>query len=85
MAERNKVFPCFYHEIVSYCAELVDCSFNFKFSENILIFSVFLNIDTNQTSKEQDLNFIRSRQLFCGQPERDVAEVKCQACKVTKK
>ena len=44
---------------------------------------LFFNINTNQTSKEQDLNFIRSSQLFWQQPWRGVLEVNCQACNFT--
>ena len=39
----------------------------------------FLNINANQTSKEQDLNFIRINHLFWEQPQRDVLKVNCQA------
>ena len=46
-------FPYFYHGIIFYSAELFDCAVNFKFYLNIFI---FLNINTNQTSKEQYLN-----------------------------
>ena len=44
-------FPHFYHGIISYSAELSDCTVNFKF----YIF-IFLNTNTNQTSKELHLN-----------------------------
>ena len=46
-------FPYFYHGIIFYSAELFYCTVNFKFYSNIFI---FLNINTNQTSKEQYLN-----------------------------
>ena len=46
-------FPYFYHETIFYIADLFDCTANFKFYLNIFI---FLNINTNQTSKEQYLN-----------------------------
>ena len=46
-------FPYFYHGIIFYSAELFDCAVNFKFYLNIFI---FLNINTNQISKEQYLN-----------------------------
>ena len=35
---------------------------------------IFLNINTNQTSKEHDLNFIRSSHLFQEQPQRSLLE-----------
>ena len=44
-------FPCFYHGIIFSSAELFDCTVKFKFYLNI-----FLNINTNQTSKEQYSN-----------------------------
>ena len=47
-------FPYFYHKIIFYSAELFEFAFNFKFYWNIFI---FLNINTNQTSKEQYLNW----------------------------
>ena len=53
MDEKNSVFPYFYHGIIFYSAELFDCAVNFKFYLKIFI---FLNINTNQTSKEQYLN-----------------------------
>ena len=46
-------FPYFYHGIIFYNAELFDCAIKFKFYLNIFI---FLNINTNQISKEQYLN-----------------------------
>ena len=46
-------FPYFHHGIIFYSAELFDCAVNFKFYMNIF---VFLNINTNQTSKQQYLN-----------------------------
>ena len=52
MNERNSIFPYFYHGIIFYGAELFDSAVNFKFYLNILI---FLNINTNQTSKQQYL------------------------------
>ena len=58
-------FSSFHYEIFFCCAELFECAFNFKFCWNIFI---FLNNNTNQTSKEQDLNFIRSSHLFWEQP-----------------
>ena len=53
--------PYFHNEIIFCCTELFECAFNFKFLQNIF---TFLNIDINQTSKEQDLNLIRSSHLF---------------------
>ena len=46
-------FPYFYHEIIFYSAELFDWTVNFKFYLNI---STFLNLNTNQTTKDQYLN-----------------------------
>ena len=46
-------FPYFHHGIIFYSAELFDCAVNFKFYMNTF---VFLNINTNQTSKQQYLN-----------------------------
>ena len=46
-------FPNFYHGVIFYSAELFDCAVNFKFYLNIFI---LLNINTNQTSKEQYFN-----------------------------
>ena len=42
-------FPYFHHDIFSASAEPFDCAVNFKFYLNVFI---FLNINTNQTSKE---------------------------------
>ena len=39
-------FPYFHYEIIFCCTELFECTFNFKFCQNIFI---FLNINTNQT------------------------------------
>ena len=47
-------FPYFYYVIIFYSAEPFDCALNFKFYKNIFI---FLNINKNQTSKEQYLNY----------------------------
>ena len=52
-AKEKAFFPYFYHEIIFYSAELFVCAVNFKFYLNIFI---FLNINTNQTSKEQYSN-----------------------------
>ena len=50
---KEKVFfPYFFHILYSF--ELFDCAVNFKFYLNIFI---FLNMNTNQTSKEQYLNY----------------------------
>ena len=46
-------FCFFYHEIIFYSTELSECTINFKLYLNIFI---FLNISTNQTSKEEYLN-----------------------------
>ena len=73
-------FPLFHYEIIFYCAELFECVFNFKICWSIFI---FLNINTNQASKEQDLNFIRSSYLFWELPWRGALEVNCQACNFT--
>ena len=51
--KETALFPYFYHGIIFYSTELFDCAVNFKFYLNIFI---FLNINTNQTSKEQYLN-----------------------------
>ena len=69
--KKRRFFPYFHYEIIFCCAELFECILNFKFCWNIFI---FLNINTNQTSKEQDLNFIRSSHLFWEQPWRDLLE-----------
>ena len=61
MEERNNFFCYFHYEIIFYCVELFKCTFNFKFCLNIF---VSLNVNTNQTSKEQDLNFIRRSHIF---------------------
>ena len=54
MDERNSVFFLdFYRGTIFYIAELFDCEVNFKFYLKIFI---FLNINTNQTSKEQYSN-----------------------------
>ena len=50
MEVRNGVFYYFHYQIVIYCVELFECTFNFKFCENIFI---FLIINTIQISKEQ--------------------------------
>ena len=46
-------FPYFYHGIIFYSAELFDCVVNFKLYLNIFM---SLNINANQTSKEQYLS-----------------------------
>ena len=46
--------PYFYHGTIFCSAELFHCAANFKFYLN---FFIFLNIITNQTSKEQYLNY----------------------------
>ena len=53
MEERNSIFSLFYLGIIVYSVELFDGAVNFKFYSNIF---VILNINTNQTSKEQYLN-----------------------------
>ena len=58
-------FSCLHHEIIFYSAELFDSAFNFKLSWNIFM---FLNVITNQASKEQGFNFIRGCHLFREQP-----------------
>ena len=55
--KKRPFFPYFHNGIIFYCTELLDCAFNLKFCLNI---STFLKINTNQTSKEQDLNFNKS-------------------------
>ena len=50
--ETATVFPYFYLEIIFYSGEPFDYVVNFKFYLNIFI---FLNLNTNQTSKEQYL------------------------------
>ena len=59
--KKLRLFPYFHDESIVRCAELFECAFNCKFCQNIFI---FLNINTNQIKKEQDLNFIRSIHLF---------------------
>ena len=54
-------FSYLHYEIIFCCAELFKCVFNFKFCQKIF---TFLNINRNQTSKEWDLNFIRSSHFF---------------------
>ena len=56
-------FPYFYHEIIFYSAELSDCAVNFKFYLNV--FYIFKH-NTNQISKEQCLNCVKSSDLFWG-------------------
>ena len=73
--KKKKVFPYFHHEIIFYCVELF--KWIFKFYENIFM---FLNINTNHTSKEHDLNSTRSNHLFLEQLQIDALGVKCQAC-----
>ena len=51
--KKTAFFPYFYHGVIFYSTELFDCAVNFKFYLNIFI---FLNINTNQTSKEQYLS-----------------------------
>ena len=80
MEEKNGVFCYFHYEIIFYCVELFECTCNFKLCQNI---SIFLDINTNQTSKEQDLNFLRSNHLFSEQPQKEVVEVNCQAFNFT--
>ena len=46
-------FLIFTNEIIFYSAKLFVCAVNFKF---YLIIFIFLNINTNQTSKDQYLN-----------------------------
>ena len=67
--KKRLFFRYFHYEIIFCCAELFECAFNFKFCQNIFI---ILNINTNQTSKEQDFNFIRSSLLFFGSSCREV-------------
>ena len=64
--ERNSFFFCYFHyEFIFYSTKLFECPFSFKFCWNIFI---FFNINTNQTSEEQNLNFIRSSHLFWDLP-----------------
>ena len=82
--KETTLFSYFHNEIIFCCAELFECAFNFKFSWNIFI---FLNINTNQTSKEQDLNFIESATYF-GSRHRECPgslclEVNFQTCNFT--
>ena len=73
MEERKNAFFLIFtiFQIIFCCAELFECAFHFKFCKN---FFTFLNINTNNTSKEQDFNFIRSNHLFWEQPEKGVLE-----------
>ena len=66
LEERNGVFCYFHHEIIFY----------YQLCWNIYM---FLNINTNETSKEEDLDFIRSSLLFWEKPQRGALEVNCQA------
>ena len=64
--KKTAFFPYFYHGIIFYSAELFDCAVNFKFYLNIFI---FLNINTNQTSKELRSSHyfgISRTKRFCG-------------------
>ena len=45
-------FPYFHYKIILCCTGLFECTFNFKFCQNIFI---FLNINTNQTSSKRIL------------------------------
>ena len=83
--ERNVFFPLFFHyEIIFCCAELFECAFNFKFCWNIFI---FLNINTNQTSKER-FEFYKKQPLILGAAVERCSwnvslEVNGQACNFT--
>ena len=82
--KETTLFSYFHNEIIFCCTELFECAFNFKFSWNIFI---FLIINTNQTSKEQDLNFIESATYF-GSRHRECPgslclEVNFQTCNFT--
>ena len=56
--KETSFFPLFLLWIIFCCTEVLECAFIF----------IFLNINTNQTSKEHDLNFMRSSYLFWEQP-----------------
>ena len=79
--KETEFFSYFSHESIFYSAELFVSAFNFNFCWTI--FS-FLNKNTNQKSKELDLNFIKSSYLFLEKPCRGVLEVNCQACNFIK-
>ena len=81
-AKKWHFFPYFYCEIIFYRTELWDCTLNIKFCWDVFI---FLNININQTTKEQDLNCIRNSHLMWEQLYGGVLELKCQACALTKK
>ena len=69
-----RFFPCLYHGIIFYSAELFDCAVNFKFYLNIFI---FLNINTNIKGAIFEL---RSSNLFRNQPYKEHLEVKGKTC-----
>ena len=59
-------FSYFHYEIIFCCAEVFECAFNFRFCENSFI---FLNMNINQISKDQDLNFTRSSYFVSSRKE----------------
>ena len=81
--KKRLFFRYFHYEIIFCCAELFECAFNFKFCQNIFI---ILNINTNQTSKEQEAEEAASYFLG-GAVERYTRstcfEVNCQTCNST--
>ena len=72
----RRSFPYFHYKFIFCCAELFD-------AHSILNLNLFLNINTNQTSRKQVLNFIKSSHIFSEQPQRSVLEVNCQDCNFT--
>ena len=72
--KKRRFFPYFHHDIIFFCAKLFECTFNFKFCWNIFI---FLNINTNQTSKDQDLNYKKQSLILGAAIERCFRSVWC--------
>ena len=72
--KKRRFFPYFHHDIIFFCAKLFESTFNFKFCWNIFI---FLNINTNQTSKDQDLNYKKQSLILGAAIERCFRSVWC--------
>ena len=69
MEEINSFFPPYFHyEIIFSCTKLFECTFNFKFFQNIFI---FLNINTNQTLKK--IQVFWEAATFFGRSYREVS------------
>ena len=65
--KKQYFFLTFTDEIIFYSVELFICGVNFKFYLNIFI---FLNKNTNQTSKEQYLNKEAATYFGINRPKR---------------